>query len=287
MIDLRQHPHFDLLSTAEAAARAGAHVLRRYFGDAGLEVHSKGRNDSVTAADHESEAAILAEILRRHPRHRVLAEEGGVHDGAAEYEWVVDPLDGTTNFLRGLPNFCISIACRREDTLLAGVVLDPLRDDLFSALAGAGAWRNGEPLKVSAQAGLRGAFLATGYPFRAHDALDEYLAAFRDCFLEARAIRRCGAAALDLAYTAAGIYDGFFEFCLSAWDIAAGILLIREAGGVVTDLDGRGGFPEGGNLVAGAPGVQRELLAIVSRYADEETLRRLAPPSSTELVGDL
>jgi myo-inositol-1(or 4)-monophosphatase len=170
--------------------------------------------------------------------------------------------------------------------LLAGVVLDPLRDDLFSAMAGAGAWRNGVPLKTSAQPGLNGAFLATGYPFRAHGALDEYLAAFRDCFLEARAIRRCGAAALDLAYTAAGIYDGFFEFCLSAWDIAAGILLIREAGGVVTDLDGHEGFPEGGNIVAGTPGVQRELLAIVSRYADEERLRRLAPPSSAELVGE-
>ncbi len=280
------HPHLDLLRAAEAAAYAGARVLKEYFGKADLEIASKGRNDLVTAADRDSEAAIINEILRRFPQHRILAEEGGVLAGTAEYEWVIDPLDGTTNFTRGLPNFCISIACRCDGELLAGLVLDPIRDDLFTAMAGAGAWRNGVPMRVSEQPGLRGAFLATGYPFRAHAALDQYLQTFRDVFLQVRAIRRCGAAALDLAYTAAGVYDGFFEFCLSAWDVAAGVLLIREAGGRVSDLDGVEGFPEGGNIVAGAAPVQGELLAIVSRYADEQSMRRLAPPSSAALVGD-
>ncbi len=280
------HSNLELLRAAEAAAYAGARVLKEYFGRADLEIERKGRNDFVTAADRDSEAAIVNEILRRFPRHRILAEEGGVLAGTAEHEWVIDPLDGTTNFTRGLPNFCISIACRCDGELLVGLVLDPIRDDLFTAMAGGGAWRNGVPMQVSEQAGLDGAFLATGFPFRAHAALDGYLQTFREVFLQVRAIRRCGAAALDLAYTAAGVYDGFFEFCLSAWDVAAGVLLIREAGGRVTDLDGVEGFPEGGNIVAGAPQVQRELLAIVSRYADEQSLRQLAPPSSAAMVGE-
>ncbi len=284
MTTLAIQDNLDLLRTAQVAARAGSRVLKGYFGKADLEIQSKGSNDFVTAADRDSEAAIIGVILDRFPGHRILAEEGGVRAGTAEYEWVIDPLDGTTNFTRGLPNFCISIACRRDDELLAGLVLDPLRDDLFTAVAGGGAWRNGLPMRVSEQAGLDDAFLATGYPFRAHEALGQYLDTFRDVFLQVRAIRRCGAAALDLAYTAAGVYDGFFEFCLSAWDVAAGVLLIREAGGRVSDLDGAEGFPEGGNIVAGSPPVQRELLAIVSRYADEESLRRLAPPSSAALV---
>ncbi len=275
----------ELLAAAEAAAGAGAAVLQRWFraGDLGdLEVARKGENDFVTRADRESEAAVLGEIRRRFPDHRILAEEGGGTDGKAggggsEYEWLVDPLDGTTNFLQGLPIWCVSVACRRGEQPVAAAICEPPGGNLFTAALGSGARWNGRPMAVSGHPGLRGAFLATGYPFRAHATLDAYLAVFREVFLEAKAIRRCGAAALDLAYTAAGVYDGFFEFRLSPWDIGAGVLLLREAGGAVTDVDGGFGFFAGGNVVAGSPGVQRELQAVVGRHASEADLDRLSP----------
>jgi myo-inositol-1(or 4)-monophosphatase len=270
--------HRELLDTAIAAAAAGAEVVSRYFRGTSLDVRQKGENDFVTRADKESEEAIVRTILSRHPDHRILAEEGGVRVGqGGEHEWVIDPLDGTTNFLQGLPVYCVSVACRKGDEVLAGVIHDPPGENVFAAAAGSGATWNGRPMRVSPQAGLKGAFLATGYPFRAHATIDLYLAAFRDAFLEAKAIRRCGAAALDLAYTAAGVYDGFFEFRLSPWDIAAGIVLVREAGGRVTDLNGGESFFRSGNVVAGGPGVQAELLAAVGRHASEEALDRLHP----------
>jgi myo-inositol-1(or 4)-monophosphatase len=270
----------DLLATALTAAEAGAAVLRRSFRDESLAVERKGENDFVTAADRDSEQAIVAEIRRRHPDHAILAEEGGGGDrrgGGDEIEWLVDPLDGTTNFLQGLPVFCVSVACRRGDRLLAGVVHEPLREDRFTALAGGGASWNGKPMRVSGRPGLAGAFLATGYPFKAHAALDVYLDVFRAVFLRARAIRRCGAAALDLAYTAAGVYDGFFEFRLSPWDLAAGALLIEEAGGRVSDLDGGAGYLASGNVVAGSPGVHLELLATLADRGGEAEVERRDP----------
>jgi myo-inositol-1(or 4)-monophosphatase len=274
-----------LLATARAAAEAGASVVRRLFRDATLGVERKGANDFVTEADRGSERAIVEAIRRRHPDHAVLAEEGtgGGAVSAGQVEWLIDPLDGTTNFLQGLPMFCVSGACRRDGELLAGVVLDPVRDEVFEAARGAGATWNGRPMRVSARPGLDGAFLATGYPFKAHAALDLYLEVFRDVFLRARAIRRCGAAALDLAYTAAGVYDGFFEFRLGPWDLAAGVLLIEEAGGVVSDLDGGNRYLETGNLVAGTPAVHRDLLALVAEHASEAHLDEISPrdaPSS-------
>jgi len=273
----------DLLVTAEAAARAGASVLRRYFRADGLTVDRKAVNDFVSQADRDSEAAVVAEILRRHPEHGILAEEGGAQGGSVDYEWVVDPLDGTTNFLQGLPVFCVSVAVRRGGEMLAGVVLDPLRDDLFAAHRGGGATWNDRPMRVSERPGLDGAFLATGYPFKAKAALDVYLAIFGDAFQHAKSIRRCGAAALDLAYTAAGVYDGFFEFRLSPWDLAAGTLLVEEAGGRVSDLDGGDGFLSRGNVVCGAPGVQRELLAVARRHASEALVDQRVPLESSAL----
>jgi len=269
----------DLLATAEAAARTGADVLRRYFRRAGLEVRRKAQNDFVTQADKESEAAVLGVIRGRFPEHRILAEEGGGADigGASEYQWLIDPLDGTTNFLQGLPVYCVSVACRKGDELVAAVVLDPEGNNLFTATRGGGAKWNGRHMDLVRPDGLDGAFLATGYPFRALPTLDVYLAIFRDVFQHAKAIRRCGAAALDLAYTAAGVYDGFFEFRLSPWDIGAGVLLIEEAGGVVSDLDGGRRYFAGGNIVAGAPRVQRELLEIVQRHGSEAEIERLNP----------
>jgi myo-inositol-1(or 4)-monophosphatase len=268
-----------LLETAIEAARVGAEVLGRHFRSGRLEVGVKGAHDFVTQADRESEAAIVRTILGRHPDPRILAEEGTEHAGAtAEHEWVLDPLDGTTNFLQGLPVWAVSIACRGRDGLLAGVVLDPRGDNLFAAARGAGASWNGRPMRVSPRPGLDGAFLATGYPFRARAALGLYLKLFEEVFRQARAIRRCGAAALDLAYVAAGVYDGFFELRLSPWDVAAGALLVEEAGGALCDFDGGAGALASGNVLAGAPGVLRELVrAAAASGASEAALDRLVP----------
>jgi len=270
--------HDDLLAAAVAAAHAGAEVVTRYFRGADLDVRRKGENDFVTRADQESEAAVVAAIRGAFPDHRILAEEGsGADHGSGDVEWLIDPLDGTTNFLQGLPVYCVSVACRRGDELLAGAIEDPEGHNLFTAARGQGAFWNGRRMEVSRREGLKGAFLATGCPFRALPTLDVYLAIFRDAFRQAKAIRRCGAAALDLAYTAAGVYDGFFEFRLSPWDIGAGTLMVREAGGVLTDLDGGGESFESGNVVAGGPAVHAELLEVVQRHASEEALERIHP----------
>jgi len=269
--------HSELLATALAAAQAGAEVTSRYFRTASLEVAQKGENDFVTRADRESEEAVVGAILGRHPRHRILAEEGGARGGDGDCEWLIDPLDGTTNFLQGLPVYCVSVACRRGAEILAGVVHDPQGGNVFAAAAGGGATWNGRPMAASPAAGLAGAFLATGYPFRAHATLDVYLEVFREVFLQAKAIRRCGAAALDLAYTAAGVYDGFFEFRLSPWDIGAGVLLVREAGGRVTDVDGGERCFATGDVVAGGARVQPALLAAVRHHASEALLDRISP----------
>jgi myo-inositol-1(or 4)-monophosphatase len=265
-----------LLEVATTAARAACEVLRESFGSLTLEVRAKAHNDLVSSADHAAEAAIVEVIRGRFPDAAFLAEEGGRSGNpASELEWLIDPLDGTNNFLQGLPIFATSIACRRRGVTVVGVVAEPITGVVYSAQRGEGAWRDGLRLAVSQREGLEGAFLATGFPFRAHASLGLYMAALGEIFLQTRAVRRCGSAALDLAYTAAGIYDGFFEFRLSPWDIAAGALLVEEAGGVVTDLDG-GRDPLGsGNVLAGGRGVWRELRAVVGRHADEARLDAL------------
>lgn len=267
-----------LLQVAIEAARVGGAILVDRFRSDGLRVAEKARHDLVTSADRESEVAI-AEVLRRHrPQDAILAEESG-RSGASggECEWIVDPLDGTANFAHGFPQFSVSVACRCSGDTEVGVVLDPIGNHLFAAARGRGATWNGRPMSVSARSGLDEAFLATGFPFRARGALDLYLDTFRTLFLRARAIRRCGSAALDLAYTAAGVFDGFFEFRLSAWDIAAGDLLIREAGGVVTDLDGGEDFLVSGNVLAGGPGVHSGLREALGGRVTESVLETLAP----------
>ncbi len=270
--------HDELLETATAAARAGAEVVSRHFRREGLQVDRKGVNDFVTEADRASETAVLSEIRRRFPLHRILAEEGGgAGEGEGDHQWLIDPLDGTTNFMHGLPVYCVSVACRRGSELLAGVIVDPEGGNVFSAARGGGAFWNGKRMNVADQDGLRGAFLSTGYPFRALSTLDVYLSIFREVFQHAKAIRRCGSAALDLAYTAAGVYHGFFEFRLSPWDLGAGVLLVKEAGGLVTDLDGGGRSFQSGNVLAGGPAVHRELLKAVALHADEALVDRLNP----------
>ena len=268
----------DLAEVAAQAARIGAQHLVRRFRDRSVRIDLKAAHDFVSDADRESESAILGFLQTQLPDHRILSEEAGVVGrGSADYEWMVDPLDGTNNFLQGLPVWAVSIGCRKGADLVAGAIYDPLGENLFTSWKDGGAFWNGEPMRVSSRAGLVGAFLATGFPFRARGAVDNYLRVFRDVYLQAGAIRRCGAASVDLAYTAAGVYDGFFEFRLSAWDLAAGALLIEEAGGRVTDLEGGDNFLIGGNVVAGNSGLHAELLAVVREHADEALLDELAP----------
>jgi myo-inositol-1(or 4)-monophosphatase len=208
---------------------------------------------------------IVSRIRDRFPDDGFLGEEGGQRGAGGESRtWIVDPLDGTSNFIAGFPFWCVSVAAREGKEIVAGAVWDPLRGELYSAERGSGAFRNGERLRVTGRETLDGAFLATGYPFRSKDRIDLYLSVFRELFLHARAIRRAGSAALDLANVAAGVFDGFFEFKLSIWDVAAGVLLIEEAGGRVSDFDGRDAFWERGNVVAGTPGVASGILRVAA-----------------------
>jgi len=233
------------------------------------QINEKARNDLVSAADLASEEAIIGAIRSRFPDHSILSEEAGRSTPTdTGPTWIIDPLDGTTNFVHGIPQFAISIGVAVERRIDFGVILDPCKKDLFSAIRGRGARWNGKACRVSERQGLAGALIATGFPFKAHRLLDPYLAIFRDVFLRCKAIRRPGAAALDLAYTACGLFDGFFEFQLSAWDIAAGSVLVEEAGGVISGMDGGSDFLTSGNVVCGPPGVHRELLAAVASHRD-------------------
>ncbi len=256
-----------LRETAVAAARAGAEQLMPFWRSlAPSQVREKARNDLVSEADRASERAIVGVVRSAFPEHGIVAEESGrVSDGGGEQPiWLIDPLDGTTNFVFGFPHFAVSIGVVIERRPAVGVVLDPVKGDLFTAVQGQGAWRNGVRMTVSRRRALDGALLTTGFPFRAHRLLDYYLAIFRDLFLRVKSIRRPGAAALDLAYTAGGIFDGFFELGLAPWDMAAGALLVREAGGTVTDLAGGDRFLETGDVLCGPPGVHREILDVVA-----------------------
>lgn len=273
-------PYSEILDTAIAAARAGGEVLLRHWqpgGGRGLDVERKARNDLVSQADREAEDSILEVVRDRFPDHGVLAEEGGVSRGDGEYEWLIDPLDGTTNYVQGLPIWCVSVACRERGRLVAAAVLEPLGGNLYAAGAGMGVTWNGRRARVSENRETRDAFLATGFPFKAHSALEPFLRVFFDVFHQVRAIRRCGAAALDLAHVAVGIYDGFFELRLSPWDVAAGTLLIEEAGGRVTDFDGGREFLRSGNIVAATEALHPRLLELVRGHLSEEEVARLVP----------
>jgi len=247
-------------------------------------IEEKKKNDFVTIADRESEARIVSAIRSKFPADAFLGEEGGAQagaagEGASSRTWIIDPLDGTANFIAGLPFWCVSIAAREAGRIVAGVVWDPLRDELYRAERGGGAWRNGSKLAVTERTGIDGAFVATGFPFRSRGLIDPYLALFRAVFVRARGIRRAGSAALDLALVAAGVYDGFFELHLAPWDVAAGAILIEEAGGAVTDFDGGGRFWERGNILAGSAGIVRDLAGLAASSALTE--KRLASDSGS------
>ncbi len=266
------HPLLDdaltTLDAVEAVARAGEAALMPHFRHLEpQDVDEKAKNDLVSVADRASEAAILAAIRDRFPDHAILAEESGEIEGEdPRAVWIVDPIDGTTNFVSGMAHFSVSVALALDGELAFGVILDPAKGDCFRAARGRGASWNGAPCHVTGRPSLSGAVVGTGFPFKSHELLDEYLAIFKDVFMEVKSIRRPGSAALDLAYVAAGIFDGFFEFGLSAWDVAAGTLLVREAGGVVTDMAGEHVAVPDGHLVCGPAGVHRALLERVQRH---------------------
>lgn len=245
-----------------AARRAGAVIIRHVEHVHRLEVTAKARNDFVSEVDRMAEAEIVDEIRRAHPGHAILGEETGHSGGDGDELWIVDPLDGTTNFLHGFPMYSVSIAFQLRGRVEHGVIYDPLRQELFTASRGAGAQLDGRRIRVSARRHLDGALIGTGFPYRANAAwMSEYLAMFRAIAQKTAGIRRAGSAALDLAYVAAGRLDGFWEFGLGPWDIAAGELIVREAGGLIADLEGNEGFRDSGNVVAGPPKVFTALLA--------------------------
>jgi myo-inositol-1(or 4)-monophosphatase len=250
-----------------AARRAGDIIVHSLSRLDSLKIDSKGRNDFVTDIDRRSEADIIATIRRTHPDHAFLGEEGG-RSGNSEFVWIIDPLDGTTNFLHGFPTFAVSIALQHKDRLQHGVVYDPMRQEFFTASRGDGAQLEGKKIRVSTQRTLEGALIGTGFPFRAGDHVDAYLSMLKAVMLTAAGVRRPGAASLDLAYVAAGRIDGFWEFGLSPWDTAAGTLLIQEAGGRVGTPTG-GDYTLGRNIVAGNPKVYEELIAAFAPLVPE------------------
>lgn len=263
------------LELATEAARRGAAILLRYWEQLGKDdADLKARNDWVSTADRESEAAIVETIREQRPGDAFLGEESGMSkDGrGAERIWIIDPLDGTSNYLQHFPFWSVSIALREKGELVCGLIYEPLRDLFFTAEKGSGAFRNGDRMRVSAHERVEGSFLATGFPFRAQEYVEPYVKIFTDVIRTAKGVRRAGSAALDLAYTAAGVFDGFFEMHLAAWDVAAGSLLVTEAGGVVTDFSGGQRWLERGNIVGASHGVHAELLQIINRHTSENAL---------------
>jgi len=254
------HP---MLNIAVRAARSAGNVITRSMGRLdSISIQTKERNDFVTEVDREAERVIITVLRKAYPDHAILAEESGTTAGD-DFEWIIDPLDGTTNYLHGFPQFAVSIALRHRGRMEQAVVYDPLSQELFTATRGAGAMLNDRRIRVSNRKGLEGSLLGTGFPFKAQHHLETYLDMFRALFPESAGIRRAGSAALDLAFVAAGRLDGFWEIGLSTWDMAAGVLLIQEAGGLSSDFSGGHNYLESGNLVSGNPKVFAEILKAI------------------------
>ncbi len=252
-----------LLNIAIPAARAAGKLIVSHLDrlDA-LSVTRKSFNELVSEVDRQAEQSIVQAIRRIYPGHGILGEEGG-QQGDDEYTWIIDPLDGTTNFLHGFPQFSVSIGITRHGRLEHGVIYDPLRAEIFSASRGRGALLNDKRIRVSRCNRLEHALLGTGFPYRRLGRIEPYLAILRELFGQTEGVRRAGSAALDLAYVAAGRLDGFWEFDLQSWDMAAGALLIQEAGGIVTEPDGGTDYLKSGDIVAGNPKVLKALLRII------------------------
>jgi myo-inositol-1(or 4)-monophosphatase len=259
--------HGMLNIAVRAARRAGDHITRHLKQLDAIEVVEKERNEFVTGVDRLAEQIILEIITEHYPEHAIHAEESG-RRGEHEYEWIIDPLDGTTNFIHGFPVFCVSIGVAYQGQLEHGVVYDPMRQEIFTASRGGGAQLDGRRIRVSRCLQLRQALIATGFPYRmAEQHIDAYLQMFRSVMLETSGVRRPGAAALDLCYVAAGRVDGFWELGLKPWDMAAGALIIREAGGRISDFHGSDRYLETGHVIAGNPRIYAALSKLLAPLA--------------------
>ena len=265
------HPNVNI---AVRAARAAGDIILRYHNQIDLlTIESKSNNDFVSEVDKAAENAIINEIKKAFPEHSILGEETGEILGDSSYQWVIDPLDGTTNYLHGFPQYAISIALFENKITTHGVVYDPFKEELYTASKGEGAYLNNERMRVTSTNGLQNTLIGTGFPFRHPEHLDCYLKTFRAIHPHVSDIRRAGSAALDLAYLAAGRLDGFWEIGLNSWDIAAGALLVKEAGGFIGDFSGRDQYLETGNVVAGNADVYKILLKTIHPHLSDELQR--------------
>jgi myo-inositol-1(or 4)-monophosphatase len=261
------HP---MLSIAVKAARRAGSIINRASLDLDrLTVTHKSSHDYVSEVDRMAEQSIIEVLLDAYPDHAILAEESGTQ-GDSEHRWIIDPLDGTTNFLHGFPQYSISIALMHKDSITQAVIYDPVRNDLFTATRGRGAFLNDRRLRVSKRAQMTDALIGTGFPYSDYTHLDAYLGMFRDIIQKTAGVRRPGSAALDLAYTAAGRFDGFWEAGLNIWDIAAGCLLVQEAGGLVGDFQGNEKYLRSGNVVAGGPKIFSQLLQTIAPHLTDK-----------------
>jgi len=252
------HP---MVNIAIRAARNAGNVIRRSSDRIdSINITEKSKNDFVSEVDQQAEKEIIRTISRAYPDHSILAEESGSHSGN-DYQWIIDPLDGTTNFLRGFPQYSVSIAMKYRGKLEHAVVFDPMRDEIFSATRGQGAQLNDRRIRVTDRKTLSGALLGTGIPFREDQDLDSYLPTLKAMIQDTAGVRRAGSAALDLAYVASGRLDGFWEYGLREWDMAAGCLLIQEAGGILSDTDGSSNYLQSGNIVTGNVKIHSEMLS--------------------------
>ena len=253
------HPMLNI--AVKAARRAGSIINRAALDRTKLEIRSKQANDFVTQVDRSAESAIIDIIRQAYPDHAILGEESGALEGKkAEYRWIIDPLDGTTNYIHGFPQYCVSIALEHRGAIEHGVVYDPSRNELFTASKGGGAFLDDRRMRVTKCANLKDALVGTGFPFKEMSRLDLYFRQLREVMQTSSGVRRAGAAALDLAYVAAGRLDAFWELGLAPWDMAAGALLIQEAGGMVGDLKGDTGWLENGDIATATPKVFTQLL---------------------------
>jgi len=279
-----------MLNVAIKAARAAGAIINRAALDVeAVRISQKQVNDFVTEVDHASEAAIIDTLLTAYPDHGILAEESGSQHGNpnADHIWIIDPLDGTTNFIHGFPVYCVSIALQVRGRIEQAVVYDPTRNDLFTATRGRGAFVNDRRIRVSKRTQLKECLISTGFPFRPGDNFNHYLLMMGDVMQKTAGLRRPGAAALDLAYVAAGFTDAFFETGLSPWDVAAGSLLVTEAGGLVGNFTGESDFLEQRECLAGNPRVYGQLVPILHKYSkfagveDKESVREASRKLST------
>jgi myo-inositol-1(or 4)-monophosphatase len=256
--------HQGFLDAAIEAARIGGAILKEYKQrSAPISVGLKGLNDYVTEVDHASEKAILDYLTAKYPEHSIVAEESEELARDKRFQWYIDPLDGTTNFIHDVPIYAVSVALCVDGKPVVGAVYDPVHEEMFHAVAEGGAFLNQEKIVVSERESLKGSLLSTGFPFRAQGRLKEYMRSLETFILETAGVRRAGSASLDLCYTASGRYDGFWEMALSPWDIAAGVLIVREAGGVVTDFLGRDGYLKTGNVVTANRRIHSSMLEII------------------------